>query len=294
MLFWFITTYLPLPNRELDERDQELEKKDQKIKQRDQEIEYYKSLLAVNTSKPEVFTVAQDIRSEQEIKEIVLDKLKLNLEKEKADEIALIQANVENEREQAQRREQELQCQLQEKQQEESDLQARRLEAAEAEAKRWQEMFRHLEQKVEQKNSGDPEFALTENAELRKEIKSLLEKNAELEKKAQKEVSSSYLNHFEYEATIDPENPEPITAEIAAALELTEELGTTLAEYGIRGWGPDGYHARNNKVYPGPLGIKVFLDEKFAGNNQILEKYRNIASSSADRPEYSERIATPA
>jgi len=222
---------------------------DQEINEKEQKLQHYETVIESGFLQQEDLVPQPTIRSEEEIEKALLAKLEERLEREKADEIALLQATIdERVRQQLQQREQEIEQKeqqlqqreqeqkLREEQQEEAMVQAQQLESIQAEAKQWQERVQHLEQQLEQKNLGEQEVALAENAELRKEIKALLEKNAELEKIAQQEKASSDLNNAEDQVSSKSENLEVPTEELSAALELC----------GIAGWGPEGYRSKNN------------------------------------------------
>ena len=166
------------------------------------------------------------------------------------------------------------------------------------EAQKWQERAQNLEKMIwESPNKreeylGTQESFLTENAELKKQVEFLVERNAELEKVNKKETA--LLEIDKYEAVSMPESPEIFNDDLTAALELTnEQMNRTLTEFGLQGWKADGYHAKNNRVYPGYFGLKVFLDENPSNNRQMARAIGSIRSSSSFL-EYSGKVATPA
>lgn len=275
----------------------------QEVHEKDQKIKYYESVLESDFIQQEELISQGNTRSEGEIEEALLAKLKEEVERKTADEIALIKATIDErvrdrlqEREQEiERREQELQQReqeqrLRERQQEEARVQAQQLEAAQAEAKRWQERVQDLEkalsrsQNLQHENLDEYDVVTTDNSQLVKQVEFLLEKNADLEKKlAEQETAAAPFENSSSETIAEPENLEVLTEELSTALEL----------FGIRGWGPDGYRARNKRMYTGAMAIKAFLEDEFSGNDQPPERQRSV--NSADRfAEYSGKIQTPA
>lgn len=275
----------------------------QEIDEKEQKLQHYETVIESGFLQQEDLVPQPTIRSEEEIEKALLAKLEKELERKKAEEIALIQADVdERVREKLHQREQEIEQReqqlqqreqeqkLREKQQEEARIQAQQLELAQAEAKQWQERVQHLEkalsksQNVQHENLDEYEVVTTDNNELVKQVEFLLENNAALERElAEQKTVIATSENSSSEIISEPENLEVLTEGLSAALELC----------GIRGWGPDGYCAKNKRTYSGSMAIKAFVEDEILSNNQPPEKQENVTSS-VRFADYSSRISTPA
>ena len=304
---------VPKPNNQFNQVDKKynfsLEEKNQEIDEKNREIEYLQKAIETLTSQRENQVSIEHINSEkkieksdEKIEEDLITKITTEIEAAKAAEIVLIQAKAKEElKKRKQEWDQKYQKYLENVQAQKLEtarLQAEQLKAAEAEAQKWQERAQNLEKMMlesptkREKDLGTKESFVTENTELKKQVRLLLEKNAELEKASEQETALPDLN--KYETISMSQKLEGLSEEFTELLELTtEEMITELVKLGFPGWREDGYHAKNNTVYPGYLGIKVFLDEKLSNNRQTLKNSASLLSS-AKILEYSGRMPTSA
>ena len=269
----------------LEEKEQEIEEKVQEGEEKDRQIEYLQNsikALTLHQENPAVDTniyAGEEIEETEEMKEIISAQIRQETEAAKADAIASIQKEQEQRQQEWEQKYQEYLEELQEERRETARLEAQRLEAV-VSAQEWQERAQNLEKMIlelptkRENDLGAQESFLIENAELKKQVEFLLKKNAELEQVNKQELE--FVNATNYEPKIRTQRPEGLSDHFTEALELTtEETISNLMNFEVPGWGPDGYRAKNNNIYPlGPIALKCFLEdfieEKYPDNNVIL------------------------
>jgi len=162
---------------------------------------------------------------------------------------------------------QNLQQQLEEKEREEKKIAELQSAQLHKENQQLQQQVQELEKLLVELNNISQtqitnQIASTTNVELEENHENLLQNQQKLEQELN-EYKAAASSSIQSSALIKTENVDALAAELGTALEL----------FKIPGWGRQGYHASNNKIYEGWDAIKAFLQEAFSSSNRSLENW---------------------
>jgi len=226
-------------------------------------------------------TTAEPLYTQEQLTELIADAIAEHQEKKAVAEIdqisqiraaAIAEAGVEIESLIANvntltQANQNLQQQLEEKEIEKREI----AELQSAQLQEENQQLRHQVQELKKLLVGSETTAQTQtadqnaptaNVELEKSYQNLLQNQQKLEQDLNeyKAIEASTVKSGGLTKT---EDVDVLATELATALELFE----------IPGWGRQGYHASNNRVYQGWEAIKAFLQEAFSSSNRSLENW---------------------